>query len=548
MATFSSRSSAAFLISAVVHVVAASFFVWPAERLLEVGPADITAPTPSDPATAAFSTTQPFAVAPQVEPVDSLASAAVSAVSGLVTHIWQSTLFALAVGAMTLAFRREHASIRHWLWFSASLKFFVPVFLLVAAGRALPWPEWSPSVSHAVAEIDSGFRPDWSVARWGTAASSTRSVWLAAAAGVWAIGFVAVGLFRLSAWRRVRAVLRRSKLIATAGLWSAGADVRSASGLLEPGLVGFLQPVILLPDGMDRELTAGQLSAIVAHEACHVQRRDNLTAWMHMLVEAAYWWHPVVWWIGGRLVYERERACDQAVLRRGNDPRMYAQAIVAVCRRAVDARLPGVASVTGSSVAKRVEAILRHDMGQPASGWKKILLGSIAAGVLLFPIGSGALIASPVVPAAQSVYVLTLVNGDGRLGPRLRPATADCSGSLPAEAGPIGVLRAAGPLCGAFGFATGTDFPSRTGGMAFRGLTMAGLATKLAPILGRTVVDRTGLTGYFDADFDFIAEIPLPPPPPGAARPQAARPASVLTVFPDQLGLKLQPGQAPREN
>jgi beta-lactamase regulating signal transducer with metallopeptidase domain len=469
---------------------------------------------------------------------------------GLVTHVWQSTLFALAVGATTLAFRREHASIRHWLWFSASLKFFVPFFLLVAVGRALPWPASPTSIPHAVAQLDSGFRPDWSLAKWGTAASSTRSVWLAMAAGVWAIGFVLVAWFRLSAWRRVRAVLRRSKAIAASGPWPAGAAVRSASGLIEPGVVGFLQPVILLPDGIDRALTANQLEAIVAHEVCHVQRRDNLTAWTHMLVEAAYWWNPVVWWIGGRLVHERERACDQAVLRRGADPRAYAEGIVAVCRRYVAASVPGVAGVRGSSVAsiaKRIEAILRGDVGHPASGWKRALLWTMAAAALLLPIGSGVIMAAPVLPAAQSVYVLTMVNRDGRLGPRLRPAAADCSRSAPAEAGPIGVLPASGPLCGAFGFAAGTDFPSRIGGMAFRGLTMAGLATKLSPILGRTVVDRTGLTGYFDADFDFIAEIPLPPPPPGTPRPQAVRPASVLAVFPDQLGLRFESGQAPRE-
>ena len=52
----------------------------------------------------------------------------------------------------------------------------------------------------------------------------------------------------------------------------------------------------------------------MAHEVMHVRRRDNLRAALHMFVEAAFWFHPIAWWLGRRLVEERERACDEAVL------------------------------------------------------------------------------------------------------------------------------------------------------------------------------------------------------------------------------------------
>jgi uncharacterized protein (TIGR03435 family) len=115
----------------------------------------------------------------------------------------------------------------------------------------------------------------------------------------------------------------------------------------------------------------------------------------------------------------------------------------------------------------------------------------------------------------------------------------------PATAGPIGVAPTAGTPCGFLGFSAATDFASRTGGLTFRALTIDGLATKLSPILGRQVVDRTGLRGQFDADFDFIAEIPMPPPPPGSPRPSARPTPSAWIVFPEQLGLKFDGGQAP---
>jgi uncharacterized protein (TIGR03435 family) len=76
---------------------------------------------------------------------------------------------------------------------------------------------------------------------------------------------------------------------------------------------------------------------------------------------------------------------------------------------------------------------------------------------------------------------------------------------------------------------------------------MAALAKYFVPILQRSVTDRTRLTGYYDGDFDLIAEIPIPPPPPGARNPFDAPFGSVFAVFPDQLGLKFESTRAPVE-
>ena len=94
----------------------------------------------------------------------------------------------------------------------------------------------------------------------------------------------------------------------------ATVGVRASPGLLEPGVVGWVKPVLLVPEGIAERLTPRQLEAVLAHELCHVRRRDNLTSAIHMIVEAMFWFHPLVWWIGARLVEERERACDEGVL------------------------------------------------------------------------------------------------------------------------------------------------------------------------------------------------------------------------------------------
>jgi uncharacterized protein (TIGR03435 family) len=66
------------------------------------------------------------------------------------------------------------------------------------------------------------------------------------------------------------------------------------------------------------------------------------------------------------------------------------------------------------------------------------------------------------------------------------------------------------------------------------------------PIVRRSVTDQTGLAGYFDADFDFMAELPPPPPPPGLPNAFGSEPfVSIFTVLPEQLGLKLDSRRGP---
>src|SRR5207344_3430270 len=110
---------------------------------------------------------------------------------------------------------------------------------------------------------------------------------------LWAFGSFCVALMRTRSWSRIRAAVLVSAPIEIAAM----IRVRSSATLLEPGVVGFIRPVLLLPEGILKQLTPSQLEAVLAHEQCHVRRRDNLTSAFHMLVEALFWFHPAVWWI-----------------------------------------------------------------------------------------------------------------------------------------------------------------------------------------------------------------------------------------------------------
>jgi uncharacterized protein (TIGR03435 family) len=204
-------------------------------------------------------------------------------------------------------------------------------------------------------------------------------------------------------WRRAAAAVRSAPEI-TAGpvlralrrLEGDGPRLRlvSSDQAIEPGVFGIVQPVLLWPAGIESRFTAAQIEAILAHEIAHARRRDNLAAMMHMAVEALFWLHPLVWWIGARLVDERERACDEDVVGRGTEPDVYAESILKTCQFFVGSPLVCVSGVTGSDLKKRVEQIMRNDAQAALSALKRVVLYAAMMAAVAVPVAIG-IVTSP---------------------------------------------------------------------------------------------------------------------------------------------------------
>ncbi len=287
-------------------------------------------------------------------------------------HLWQSTLFAAVAALLALTLTKNHARARHWLWLSASVKFLIPFSLLVTMGSHIAWPTETliaqPRVSVLMQEVSQPFTaPVMPSAPAPTPASPLPALLLV----LWACGLIAVALSWYLRWRRIRAILRAASPLAL----ETEVKVMSSPALLEPGVFGIFRPVLLLPEGITDRLAPVQLEAILAHELCHIRRRDNLAAAIHMLVEAIFWFHPLVWWLGARLVDERERACDEAVLQSGSEPQVYAEGILKVCEFYVESPLFCVAGVTGSNLKSRIVRIMTHRIGTKLNFRKKTTAG-----------------------------------------------------------------------------------------------------------------------------------------------------------------------------
>ena len=307
--------------------------------------------------------------------------------SFLLNHLWQSSLFAGGAGLLTTMLHRNSANARFWLWFAASVKFLVPFAgLSVLAGYFLA-PIAQPMAGSAVilmplAQPFSAAASAVPVAKLAIVPAGLHFDLDSVLLSIWIAGFAVIGLRWLRRWLRVRVLLSDAVAVPIA----APITVKASASRLEPGLVGIRKPVIVIPAGIEQQLCADEMRAIIAHEVCHWRRRDNLLAAIHMMVEALFWYFPLVWWLGARLNAERERACDEEVLAHGNDPKTYAEGILKVCRIYLQSPLACVSGVSGAGLKKRMYLIMENRKSVAVSAVMKVVLSTAAVAALALPV------------------------------------------------------------------------------------------------------------------------------------------------------------------
>ena len=178
------------------------------------------------------------------------------------------------------------------------------------------------------------------------------------------------------------------------------------------------------------------------------------------------------------------------------------------------------------------------------------------------------------------IYALMVARSDGRLGPNLKPSSTECStmmsqrgrGPAPGGApgpdarGGVAITRGGPPPDGRggpgraggpppFDFDAPPVCGQRGGGfgrLRAGGTTMADFATMISGTAQRVVIDKTGLTGYYDIALTYTPtgdQLPQGAPPPGAPAPPPIDPdgPSFFTAIQEQLGLKLDNQRGPVE-
>jgi uncharacterized protein (TIGR03435 family) len=135
------------------------------------------------------------------------------------------------------------------------------------------------------------------------------------------------------------------------------------------------------------------------------------------------------------------------------------------------------------------------------------------------------------------IYALVVARKDGKLGPRLTESKdGSCTPPDPSKPPPA-------PPTLWCGWAEGGPRGQRAAS-----IRISDWVPSLSRLLGRTVVDKTGLTGKFDINVEWTSDEALQPPPGGLApTPSDTAGPSIVTAFQEQLGLRIESQKGPVE-
>jgi len=313
----------------------------------------------------------------------------------LVRHTWQvAVVFGLVWVCCTLL-HRASAHWRYLLWLLVVTKCLtppivnIPVPLLTPGAQVVPQATASQTVTNKPMNVDaespflapvrsdfpSGqFEPKLITVRTTTQAAPQRLTpgqWLVTTWMLIAGIIVASVAVRFCATDRQ---LRRLRVPAGDETRNAVAvlarplgitnppEVYMSSAAPQPFVWGLVRGEIYVPLGFAQHGTKEQRQAILAHELAHVARCDLAVNLVQIVVQALFFFHPLVWWANRRIRHEREKCCDESVLSdTRTEPEVYCRAIVEIlASRSGQTCWAPVLAVTGSikNIEDRIVTIL----------------------------------------------------------------------------------------------------------------------------------------------------------------------------------------------
>lgn len=205
-----------------------------------------------------------------------------------------------------------------------------------------------------------------------------------------------------------------SKLMERAGL-KQSIRIRFHAGISGPIVVGIFRSAIYLPVSAISALTPDQLDTVIAHELEHIRRADYIWNIVQTLIETLFFFHPAVWWIGGKLRVQRELCCDDAAVAVCSDPLVYATALLTLekrCKAALSLAMALGGQEKGLSLLERISRILGEAPPAAANGrhgYAAAILPLLALAALMVLTSTTQVVARPnplpSVPVARAMSV-----------------------------------------------------------------------------------------------------------------------------------------------
>ena len=155
--------------------------------------------------------------------------------------------------------------------------------------------------------------------------------------------------------------------------WTNNLDVRASETIGSPGTFG---STVLLP-GDCFAWNHTKRTAVVAHEAAHVQERDCYLLWLARLYACFFWFNPATWWLQRRMAALAEATSDDAAIAMIGDRIAYAEILLEFSRDA-QGNASLATSMASTNVSHRIDRIISTS-NNPRRPSMKVRTGAFAA-------------------------------------------------------------------------------------------------------------------------------------------------------------------------
>ena len=225
-----------------------------------------------------------------------------------------------------------------------------------------------------------------------TACTSCAACTWNAAGAVWTLGTVICGVWFAAAWLVTWNNVRRAtpaplqwqlevNALCEKLRMARDVRVRLVPAASSPVAAGVLRATILLPQ-LAAAWSPERRRTVLHHELAHIRRHDCRAQLLTHVACALYWFNPLVWVAASHLRLERERACDDEVLRSGAQPSSYAAHLLDIARELRPSLRPSAALAMArrSEIEGRLLAVLADKRRTPfgATRWAIVTVLGIA--------------------------------------------------------------------------------------------------------------------------------------------------------------------------
>jgi beta-lactamase regulating signal transducer with metallopeptidase domain len=223
---------------------------------------------------------------------------------------------------------------------------------------------------------------------------STLSFLASVVSWTWCIGAILIVVAGVAGMIKATNIVRRSRKddCLHAQMVDAVPELRRASQPIEIRLTDSAtgafcwqihRPVIVLPT-VAADFPVAEKAAIVRHELAHLRRQHPLHLFIQRLVEAVFWFHPLVWWASHQAAAAREIRCDRDAVSTRQEVAAYLRSLLRLIelRLAEPTLLPaGIGFLGSSSLLGRRANLLVESFDKPVvplSRWRPMLAFGVA--------------------------------------------------------------------------------------------------------------------------------------------------------------------------